>query len=389
MMRHLGVALVVVCSAMALGESAGARELQSQWPMFRGGPRQTGVATCDLPEKPVVLWQFKTGDVILSTAAIVEQVVYFGCDNGTLYALNLADGSVKWQTYTSPSTQPASAPASQPIRAAIQSSPTVHGDLVLFGDQDGVFHAVASKDGKPRWTFQAAAEVISSANCWKDRVVFGSYDNSVYCLALADGKLLWKYETEGRVHGTPAIVDDRALVSGCDGKLRSISLADGKQVGEVELGGYSGASAAVMGDSAFVGTFTNQVVGVNWAAGKILWNYENPDRQFPFYSSAAVTEKAVYIGGRDKTLHALDPKTGKPAWTFRAKGRIDSSPVVVGRRVFFGSTDGVLYALNDSTGVEVWQYDAGSPINASPAVSQGRLVIGTEDGVVLCFGERN
>ncbi len=358
------------------------------WPMFRGNSQQTGVASCTLPEKPALLWQFKTGEAIVSTAAIADHVVYVGCDNGMLYALHLADGKVKWQTQTSPSTQPSSAPSTQPSRPSIQSSPTVYGDLVLFGDQDGVFHAVASADGRPRWTFQTNGEVISSANCWKDRVVFGSYDNNLYCLKLTNGTLLWKFETEGRVHGTPAIAGDKALVSGCDGKLRAISLEDGKQASEVDLGGYSGASAAVSGPTAFVGTFTNQVVGVDWAAGKILWNYENPDRQFPFYSSVALTDQRVFIGGRDKTLHALDPKTGKAVWTFRAKGRIDSSPVVVGLRVFVGSTDGLLYAVDAADGRESWQYDAGSPISASPSVAEGRLIVGTEDGVVLCFGEK-
>jgi len=76
---------------------------------------------------------------------------------------------------------------------------------------------------------------------------------------------------------------------------------------------------------------------------QIAWTFE-PQRSQPFYSSAAVTDKLVIVGGRDKLVHALDRAKGKEVWTFPTKGRIDSSPVVVGDRVFVGSLDGNLYA---------------------------------------------
>ena len=65
------------------------------------------------------------------------------------------------------------------------------------------------------------------------------------------------------------------------------------------------------------------------------------------------------VGSRDKQLHALDPKTGKPLWSFATKGRIDGSPVVVGDRVFVGSADGRLYELSVKTGEKLWQFEAG------------------------------
>ena len=95
-------------------------------------------------------------------------------------------------------------------------------------------------------------------------------------------------------------------------------------------------------------------------------------------TSAALTGDAVIFGGRDKTLRALDPKTGKPLWDFSTKGRIDGSPVVVGQRVFFGSADGHIYAVNSNTGKQVWQYEAGGKFLAGPAVAADRLVIASE-----------
>jgi outer membrane protein assembly factor BamB len=350
--------------------------------MFRGGQRLAGVSAGSLPEKPTVQWTFRAADAIASSAAIARGTVFFGSDDGLLYALRLVDGSLKWK-WPPP---PASQPTTQAGPPAIQSSPCVWEGRVYFGDQDGIFHALDEQTGRELWRFQTGGEIISSANCAADRVLFGSYDGHLYCLARDDGRLLWKFETEGRVHGTPGVAGEIVVVAGCDERLRVLKVADGSPVRDVSLGGYSGASAALDGDRVFVGTFSNQVLGVDWKAGRRLWTYENPDRQFPFYSSAAVAGKSVIIGGRDKDVRALDADSGKSLWSFTARGRVDSSPVVVGRRVYVGSSDGCLYGLDLATGREAWRFEAGSPISASPAVGEGRLVVGTEDGVLYCFG---
>ena len=106
----------------------------------------------------------------------------------------------------------------------------------------GVFHAVDAQTGEPRWTFEAEAEIISSANVAQDRLLFGSYDQFLYCLSVEDGSLVWKLETEGYVHGTPAIVNGAVIVSGCDGYLRIINITDGVEQQKIALGDYVAAS---------------------------------------------------------------------------------------------------------------------------------------------------
>jgi len=97
--------------------------------------------------------------------------------------------------------------------------------------------------------------------------------------------------------------------------LRVVSLADGSELRKIHLGGYVGASPALAGGRAFVGTFENEVRAVELESGKLLWTYSNPERQFPYLSSAATDGKLVVLGGRDKTVHAIDVSTGKARWT--------------------------------------------------------------------------
>jgi outer membrane protein assembly factor BamB len=103
-----------------------------------------------------------------------------------------------------------------------------------------------------------------------------------------------------------------------------------------------------------------------------------------------VTDQLVVVGGRDKIVHAINRQTGRKAWTFSTRARVDSSPVVVGDRVFIGSNDGNIYGLGLADGKERWKFNAGKPVSAGPAVGEGVLVVGSEsrDGKVYCFGKK-
>ncbi len=354
----------------------------AHWESFRGNPQLTGVADSDLPENPQLLWTFQVGDMIESTAAVVDGTVYVGALDGLLYAINAQTGEKRWTYQTD---------------GGIKASPSVDNGVVYFGDGEGVFHAVDISSQQMKWQFRTQGEIISSANFAGDHVLFGSYDGLLYCLDRKNGELVWKFETEGYVHGTPGIwtqsadesgdAQDFAIVTGCDSYLRVLNIEDGTQTQQVNLGAYVGASPAISENHVYCGTYGSEILGVNLETGEIAWRYRHPKRRFPFFASAALTEDAVIIGGRDKMVHALSPETGEPLWNYTAKSRIESSAVVVGRRVFVGTTRGVLIALNISTGESVWEFATGSSIVASPSVADGRLYIGTEDGILYCFGD--
>ena len=64
--------------------------------MFHGGPALDGKAGGDLPDELKLLWTFKTGGAIKSSAAIVAGRVYIGSNDGHVYALDAASGEKVW-----------------------------------------------------------------------------------------------------------------------------------------------------------------------------------------------------------------------------------------------------------------------------------------------------
>jgi eukaryotic-like serine/threonine-protein kinase len=341
------------------------------WSQFRGNQSLTGVSQSPVPQTFKQLWTYEAGDSIDSSAAIVGGTVFAGSQKGELVALNLDNGAVYWKYSTG-----------APIG---ESSPAYSGGVVYVGDLAGVLHAVNAPDGKLLWTFKAGNEIKSSPVVVGDRVLIGSYDQHLYCLSTRNGSVIWKFRTEGPVHSTPSISGGLAFIAGCDEVFRGIRIADGKEVFNVSSGAYTGASPALRGGAAYYGTFNNEVLMVNLKDHQIVWRYQHPQRQFPFYSSAAVLNNRIVVGGRDKMVHCLS-SAGKAIWTFATRARVESSPAVAGGKVFVGSNDGRFYVLNLNTGAKLWEFNVGAPLPASPAIANGRIVIGGNDGRLYCFG---
>jgi len=344
------------------------------WPLFRGDSRASGLAHSFLPEKPDLLWTFsaKKGGFEAS-AAIADGVVYIGSVNGKFYAVDLNTGRALWDFST---------------ELGFTASAAVRGGRVFVGDSDGRFHCLDAKTGKPLWHYDTDGEINSSANLYGERVLVGSQDSNLYCFDAASGKLVWKYESTNQIRCFPTIVGDRTLVAGCDGRLHVIELAQGKETADVDLEGPTGSTPAALDALLFVGTEGNTFFAVDWQQAKVVWKYANDERGAPFRSSAAVSPGLVVVGSQDKLVHAFEPKTGRPLWTFTTRSRVDGSPVIVGDRVFVGSADGRIYALGAKTGKERWRFEAGGSVLASPAVAAGRLVIGTDAGDLYCFGKK-
>lgn len=370
----------------AVAAEPAATTVVDRWPSFRQNLTQSGVATGSLPNELVPLWELATGDLVQASAAIVDGKAFIPSLSGELRCVDLNTGNIVW-TYRTVEEAPANS-----FRPGFKAAPTVAAGSVLVGDEDGIFHSIDAVTGKRRWTYETGQEIFSAAAVVDGKVLFGSYDNSLHCLKLDDGSPVWKFATEGYVHCAPAVVNGLAFIAGCDEHLRGIDVATGAERFKLKINSYLIASPAIHGDFLYVGTYGSEVLAVNWKTQEIAWRYRDESKEFPYHSSAAVTDRLVIVGGRDKLIHAIDRAKGTRVWSFATRGRVDSSPVVVGDRVFVGSSDGNLYALAMADGKELWKHNFGgkAAITAGPAVAEGRLIVGCEsrDGRVICFGAK-
>jgi len=341
------------------------------WPIFRGDAALTGVGwASSLPATPKLLWSFEAESEPTSPVVMGDRVAVATRD-GDLIALDFGSGKQAWRTK---------------IEAGFEGAPTFAPGRVVVPDLEGSIHAFASTDGRKLWSraTEGKSEIKASVAVAEGMAVVGSYDGTLHALNLADGSPRWKHESDAQIHSTCAIQNGLAHVAGCDGHFRGLDVATGAVKLDVRFGGYTAASPAMSGGLVVFGTFSNDVVAIDLAKKAVVWRY-TPKKQFPFYSSAAISEGLVFVGSRDKALHVLDLKTGELRWTVDTQGKIDSSPVILGSRVFFGSHDGRIRGVDVKTRQSVFSYETGAPVATSPALAGNRLLVAATDGRILCF----
>ena len=233
-----------------------------------------------------------------------------------------------------------------------------------------------TKTGQEVWRvtgqdkFPSGANVVKSPDGKDDWILVNGYDGVARCLRAEDGSAVWEYETDNYINGTPGVVDGKFVVfGGCDAMVHAVNLADGTPANEIETEAYITASVATMGTMIYCANYAYQVVAADAMGEKLKWVYTDEDHAF--FSSPAVDDRLVYMGSRDKHLHAIDRETGKRAWKFKTGARVDSSPLVFDDAVVFGSNDGRLYAVSTGDGSEVWRLDLGEELATGPVLLNG------------------
>jgi outer membrane protein assembly factor BamB len=364
--------LVMAFALLSIFAIFGISVLCADWPVFRGNPAQTGVATEPLPDKLEILWKAKLQRGIASTAAIVDGVAYVGCYDDHLYAFDLATGQEKWKFKG----------------GSFKAAPSVFDGAVYIGDEDGTFWCLDVVKGSKRWSVEIDATITGGANFAGDLVFFGAHDSTLHAFHRADGKPAWTYKTkQGPIYGSALVAKGQTFLAGCDSMLHVVDVKNGKGVAQIELSGQSGSTAAFLDGKLYVPNMANDVEAIDLAKGKVVWTFTPPEGQ-SFNCSVAVTDKRVVVGNDDGNVYGLDTVSGKGAWTFPTKKRVEASPVIAGGRVYIGSTGGTLYVLDVDKGQELQKLQLGKGITASAAIANGSLVIGTTDGMLYCLGNK-
>lgn len=365
-------ALVMLPALSTLADDA------TDWPHPRGGLHGQGVANVELADAYKPAWSYKTAGPVMSSAVIVNGVVYVGSEDKKLHAIKLADGKKVW-TFDA--------------GTLIDASPVVDRGVVYVGTDGGAVFAINAITGELKWRFDTGGRVsgeagvtdITGEDGGAQRVVIvGSHDGLLYCLRATDGKKIWEYETGDYINCGITLEGGTVVLGGCDTYLHLIELATGKKLGEVELGGEVAATPGLIDNHAYLGHMQSEVLAVSIKDQKVAWRFT--DRSFPFVGAPAVTDDIVLIGSRGRRLYAIDRKTGEPRWDIRTRGGIEGAPVIAGSRAVFGSAGGLLSIIDlENKGKTVWQYDIGQGIDVSPAVTDTHLVVGSEDGVIYAF----
>ena len=363
-MKTFGFLILITCTYW--------NDSQAQ-PMFRGDPAHSGSYAAKGPSTLHGLkWTFPTGGRVVSSPVMNGNVVYFGSDDGNIYAVAADTGKQLWQQTTG---------------GPVAATPAVADGVVYANSYDGKLYALDAHTGIQKWKFATAGErhfeakgihgiqprtqtiadpydiYQSSPIVIHGIVYFGSGDGNMYAVDTGSGELRWKFSTGDVVHASPAYADGTIYFGSWDSYFYAVDALSGREKWRFQSGedalihnqvGFQ-SSPAVVDGVVYTGCRDANVYALDASTGKEKWRFSTGASWV--VTSPAVANGEVYFGTSDTSLfYALDAKTGKPIFKQQGNAYIFSSPTVAGSMVFVGILNGTLEARDVSSGEKIWEF---------------------------------
>jgi outer membrane protein assembly factor BamB len=246
-----------------------------------------------------VIWKRPLPGRAESSPVVIDRTVYFGCENGYLYALSTGKGQVRWAT---------------PLGGAIKSAPAYYGGTLYVGDYGGYMNAVDAKTGRLKWQsgslgpgFGGTGEFYSTPAVAYGRVYAGNNDSRVYSFDIRDGTLAWSYSTGGYAYSGPTVANTRhspptVYIGSFDGNVYALDAKDGSVRWSRSAGGQVVGSLSAIGDIVYVAEFTNDTTsGFMMRSGRRVFHYGRGT-----YTPVISDGRRIYLTGYS-SITALQP----------------------------------------------------------------------------------
>ncbi len=217
-----------------------------------------------------------------------------------------------------------------------RSQPSYHAGSILVGSQDGTVYALDLNSGCVRWTFKANVEVRSAisvraaADGSNATAFFGDIKGMVYAIDATDGSLVW--QTQAGDHpavtltGSPRLYNERLYVplsssewaSAADPAYPCCTFRGAVVAMDVHTGAIQWTTYSIPEAPAPTGELNSQGAQRFHPAGAPIWNSPTIDVQRGLlYVGTGEAYTSPAADTSDSVL-AMDLETGELVWTFQA-----------------------------------------------------------------------
>lgn len=353
---------------------------------FRGLARDGNFAGRVPKRRPEIAWSFATQGPVRSSPIAVGDTIVFGSSDGVLYAVDAADGGVRW---------------SWRAGSALDGPVAFAEGNVIVQSRDGRLFGVDARNGAPRWTLALGPDAhsdwdyeyfLSGPACAGERVYVGSGHGEVLCVDARNGAVIWRFMTGGRVRASPSVDGGVVYVGSFDGHVYALDAVRGTQLWKFATQGVSidcqaagfdrrsvQGSTAVTSELVLVGGRDGHLYAIDRRTGVERWN---SDHEISWVvSSPAVSGSTVVVGTSDgRFVQASELATGRELWRHRTDSNSQPSPAIAGDVVVTGDSLGSILALDLASGRELWRVPTGDAVYSSPLVRAGWIYVGSDDG---------
>lgn len=293
------------------------------------------------------------GNVSGGGLALGRGAVFVATGYGELVALNAGSGAVIWR---------------ERLGSPVSGAPTVDGDTVYVTTHDGAGYAIDAANGKVRWTVEGAPGATSVAGsaspAVSDRTVIFPFNSGELVSALKlNGTRVWGAPVTGQrvgvgyqnltdITGDPVLIGSTIYAGTAAGRTAAIDAGTGQRLWTAVEGALN--APLVVGGSVFVVNDQARLVRMDATTGEVIWQVEMPY----FVNEKPKRRKGIYAhfgpvlaGGRivvassDGVLRVFNPTDGTLVATADIPGGAAAAPALAGSTLYVVSSNGQLHAF--------------------------------------------
>jgi len=311
------------------------------------------------------------GDAILSPF-LSGAHVYAASTNGRIEKIDASNGNRVWQTDLDDT--------------SITAGVTVGSGLLLAGTDDGIVYAVNVDDGSVDWQTKLTSEILASPVVGDSKVVARSIDGKVYGLELFGGEIAWTISRELprltlRGDSKPLVIQGIVITGFPDGVLAAVDETNGRALWDFPISFAQGnneidrladidTTPLLVGNNVYVSSYQGLTHALNIPEQRIEWSAEvSSIHSFSFDAAH------LYVSDEEGVVHQIDRDNGEEVWSQRGlRLRNTSAPISVGAYVLVGDGDGSLYAMSKTDGSYVGRFSLGANAIVGEPIVDGNVI---------------
>ncbi len=267
----------------------------------------------------------------------------------------------------------------------IRGSPLVHNGIVFIGCYDNNIYALDAKNGQFLWKYATEGGIATRPAAADEAVFVGSEDFRVHALSTTNGRLIWTYYTEGPIRSSPTLSHGHLFLGSDDSHLHVVNILSGRRAWRADAAGPVRSSPLVSNERVYFGCETGDFYCVDFR-GELKWRFK---AKRGITSSPLLVEGMIYFTSLDWTLYAVEAEGGWQIWRFRMGKPSISTPAFAEGKLFAGCADGNVYAIEARSSRELWRFQTEHQVTGSPITEEDSLYVGSVDGSVYCLDFRS
>jgi outer membrane protein assembly factor BamB len=273
-----------------------------------------------------------------------------------------------------------------PRNGYLEAPAVVSDGILVYGSYGKRFGSdLFARDGRTgrllwRKHYRHGSNFAGSAGVYRGTVYITSHDGNLRAYRLKTGKLRFRKKiaaAESPPIGRDGLVYFGDGPKGGDGRFRAVDWRTGRTRWSFKARGTISSGAALTRSTLYFASYGGEVYALNRFTGKLRWRtaVRGPrGNTVPFYSTPALGQGRLVVGGLDGSIYALDAQTGSQRWRHDGDGYVYGSAAIWRGRVFIGDFGGGFHALSLKSGRRLWKRKIG-PIIGSPTVMAGYVYI--------------